>query len=70
MCQYLKPSTADGFKWACSLREAASDWLNVYRMPEYRDNVKPKLDAAGYVDIDCGEWPPKGVKCNDCGEVG
>lgn len=67
-CQYLTASCDPGFIWCCSLRKQYGSWQAVHASPEYQQNVKPKMIAAGYIATDCGQWPPPGVVCNDCGE--
>jgi len=68
-CPYVVNSPNAGFNWACSLRLREGDWAKVYETPEYRAFVRPALTAAG-IAKDCGDWPPPGHKCNECGEVG
>lgn len=68
-CPYVVPSPNEGFAWACSLRLQEPDWQAVYARSEYTSIVRPSLTEAGIVQ-DCGDWPPAGVTCNDCGEVG
>ena len=68
-CPFVVPSNVEGFKWACLLRIKYGSWAAVHAAPEYIEKVKPWMYSAGY-QIDCGDWPPKGITCNDCGEVG
>lgn len=68
VCQYLVQSDNPEFTWACALRQAANSWASVYATDEYQQNVKPKLDDMNMPD--CGDWPPLGVTCATCGEVG
>jgi len=69
VCQYLRRAPQGSeYKWRCSLREQVNSWDDVYQMQEYQTNVQPKLDAMGYGDIGCGDWPPPGTVCHDCGE--
>tara|TARA_R110000803_G_scaffold210829_1_gene284078 strand:- start:21943 stop:22113 length:171 start_codon:yes stop_codon:yes gene_type:complete len=55
--------------WQCALRVKYPSWEEVHQSPEYLSEVKDKMVGLGY-DIDCGDWPPAGVDCNDCGEQG
>ncbi len=68
-CPYVEASARPDFYYDCALRKREPDWDAVHASPEYREIVKPKLEAAG-VTVDCGDWPPPGHKCNDCGEIG
>ncbi len=68
-CQHVVPSSEPGFNWACALRLREGSWELVALTDEYINEVRPKLDAAGVLE-DCWDWPPEGVKCNDCGQVG
>lgn len=69
VCSYLTNSKEPGFNWACSLRTREGSWDKVYETPEYVTVVKPKLLEAG-ITVDCGDWPPKGTRCRDCGQEG
>ena len=66
ICEYLVESPHPDFKFACLLRLRAESWDEVYQMPEYIRNIKPKMIEAGYKDVDCGDWPCD--KCGTCGE--
>lgn len=66
-CQYIEQSDRPDFVWDCRLRKDYGSWEAVHLSPEYLTNVKPKMIELGYA-IDCGDWPPPGVVCNDCGE--
>lgn len=71
VCQYLERNPEGSeYIWSCGLRKMANSWDEVYEMDQYKMNVKPKIEQMGYPDIGCGDWPPAGKKCNDCGEVG
>ena len=50
------------------MREELGSWEAVHGDNRYLDNVKPWLDLHGVVD--CGDYPPPGVMCKTCGEVG
>ena len=67
-CQYVEPADIADFKWRCGLRAKHGSWEETHASPEYTANVKPKMTAIGYPNHDCGDWPPKGHGCNDCGE--
>lgn len=68
-CLYLEPCESEEFKWQCHLRAQHGSWQEVHQSKEYLLNVKIKMVEAGY-NIDCGDWPLPGHKCNDCGEIG
>lgn len=68
-CQFVEPATRDAYVWQCALRVKYPSWEEVHQSPEYLSEVKDKMVGLGY-DIDCGDWPPAGVDCNDCGEQG
>ena len=68
-CAYVIPSPDPQFRWRCSLRSRYGSWFRTHISPEYLQWVKPKLVAAGIME-DCGDWPPPGQHCNDCGERG
>jgi len=68
-CPYVGISSSDEFIWKCALREREGSWGAVYQTTEYESIVRPALDSAG-IEQDCGAWPPPGVTCHDCGEVG
>lgn len=67
-CQYLEPSSVEGFTWRCSLRAQKTTWDEVHAMPEYVENIKPLWSLIDMPDRNCGDWPYSGESCNDCGE--
>jgi len=69
-CKFLEVSTVPGFNWSCALRRELGDWKLVHTDPRYLAEVKPKWDTLPYKDVGCGDWPPPGIKCNDCGNCG
>lgn len=69
ICPYVINSDQPGFNWACSLRKREGSWAAAYQTPEYKTYVRPALDRAG-IEQDCGDWPPKGRRCNTCGQEG
>lgn len=68
-CRFVEASDEPGFNWRCSLRAELGSWGAVHSDARYLAHVRPALDTCGVVE-DCGNWPPPGVKCNTCGEVG
>ena len=68
VCQYLLENAVDGYRYSCGLRLNSDSWAEVYALPEYQQNVAPKMAEIGYPDIGCGDWPPPGKSCRDCGE--
>ncbi len=69
-CQYVEPSKAEGFRWQCALRASCASWDEVYKSEEYKEQMRPFWDKYPVKGLGCGDWPGKGQKCNDCGEVG
>jgi len=69
-CKYVEPSTLPGRNWQCSLYVREGNWDAVYTTPEYQADVRPALDACGYPNIGCGDWPLPGTPCNTCGQTG
>jgi hypothetical protein len=68
VCEYLEPSKNDDFIWQCRLRASKDSWEEVHKSKEYIDNIKPKWYSIGHPTTNCGDWPPVGNHCNDCGE--
>lgn len=69
-CKFLEVSEVPGFNWSCSLRRELGDWKLVHEDPRYISEVKPRWDKLPYVNLNCGDWPPKGMTCNECGNCG
>ena len=51
-------------RFVCTLRERAGSWVAVHALPEYVEHVRPTLLLTG---VDCGDWPPAGATCAECG---
>ena len=69
VCIYLEEKTKEGWRWSCKIRKETGSWEEVRKDPRYLRDVIPLLNELDSVKH-CEEWPPKGIKCNDCGEVG
>ncbi len=68
-CRYLRADVA-GRRWACGLMLELGDWQKVVANPRYQQHVAPKFEPLNKiygVDLNCGNWPPEGVRC-DCGD--
>ena len=66
-CDYLERNTVPGRKWACALRRELGSWYKVHADARYLRDVRARLPA--HIP-DCGDWPPSGMVCASCGEVG
>lgn len=66
-CTYLEEGTVPGRRWACGLYRVHGSWNAMYQTSEYQA-VKEKLNKVG-IDVDCGDWPPPGVRCGTCGGI-
>lgn len=55
-------------RWVCTLREELGSWDAVHADARYRRLVRAPM--AGVVTADCGDWPPPGETCAECGVVG
>jgi len=67
VCQYLLEDAVEGFKYSCALKLKYGTWDAVGASIENRRNVQHLMDAGGYAGLKCYEWPPDGVRCNNCG---
>lgn len=45
--------------------EKYKSWERVHKDPGYIENVKYYVNSV--TGVDCGDWPPYGVKCAVCG---
>ncbi len=68
VCPYLEENTVKGRRWVCGLLVKFGSWEEVYKSESYKTDVKqPLMDRLG---VPCGEWPPKGEVCAECGITG
>ena len=71
VCRFLEESAEDGFKWSCSLRRELGEWEKVHKDPRYVEFIRPEWDKMPHDSkINCGDWPPPGMICSDCGNNG
>ena len=71
VCQYLRQEyPTDRYKWSCALRTELGDWDKVHNDERYIINVKPNYTLIGHPDLNCGDFPQKGVTCHTCGNIG
>ena len=68
VCPYLRDDgpVADR-RWVCTFRERLGSWEAVHTDPEYLDTVGSYV--MGKIGLFCGDWPPPGTNCNECGAV-
>jgi len=66
VCRYMETDIG-GRKYSCRLRRELGSWAAVHNHDGYKRHVKPVLDRDG---VGCGDWPPKGRRCAECGATG
>jgi len=68
VCPHLEENTVEGRHWACGLLVKLGSWEAVYKDNNWQLDVKPLCDRIGVRG--CGDWPPKGKTCLECGVSG
>lgn len=65
VCPFLRDDGAKASRrWVCTLRERLGSWEAVHADPGYLTVVAPVVRPLG---VDCGDWPPPGQTCAECG---
>jgi hypothetical protein len=69
VCPFLRDDgAAASRRWVCTLREELGSWPAVHADKRYLTFVRDPLHRV--VEVDCGDWPPPGEKCAECGAIG
>jgi hypothetical protein len=58
-----------GRRWVCGLRRELGSWESVHVDSRYMEDVRPFWQDYR-PELNCGDWPPKGVVCAECGVTG
>ncbi len=53
-------------RWVCAIREAAGSWARAHRSRDYASSGIRAI-VRDLVGVDCGDWPPTGTTCAECG---
>lgn len=67
VCPYLVEHMA-GRRWACGLYIEHGSWSKVHQDQRYQRDVQSRVVPVSTVN--CGDWPPPGERCHECGQVG
>lgn len=68
VCPFLREDAGADRRWVCTFRERLGSWRAVHRDHEYLDTIGPIM--LGMTGVLCGDWPPQGKRCAECGTVG
>jgi hypothetical protein len=60
----------NGRRWACALMVKYHDWEAVYESEEWPMVLDTAMKAGLPPTYKCGEWPTKGERCGECGNIG
>ena len=52
-------------RYVCTVREDLGSWEAVHSDPRYLTFVRPAMSIV--TGVDCGDWPPPGQTCAECG---
>ena len=70
VCPALRDDGPDASRrWVCTLREREGSWARVHGSVDY---IASGIEAVvrDLTGGDCGDWPPKGMTCAECGVTG
>jgi len=66
VCKFLRDDGPSARRrWVCILREELGSWDAVHTDPRYVEQVQPTVRRL--TGADCGDWPPPGQTCAECG---
>lgn len=68
VCPFLREDDDSQRRWVCTFREKLGSWDAVHVDEEYLNTIGPLM--MGLTGVLCGDWPPPGERCAECGTVG
>jgi hypothetical protein len=69
VCPFLRDDgLAAPRRYVCTFRERLGSWEAVHADPGYLDTIGPMM--LGLTGVLCGDWPPPGDLCAECGVGG